>query len=286
MSGFNCNCFKWLVRVSLFQQMRVVFFNKLVFLYFCATIHSLEIADLLSCKGDDCYRKYASPENATTKLELSISSLRGVSESQMGAFLPFPESLTAFKSSNCPCLWRWGGPTSDFGISSLKAQIQSLGRITKTVIFWRWNIENILQSGIFILKKAVTDLIWMPQISILNMVGNPSIERVESLQIDKAGDILLLKRIDLLLMCFMDLTFYVRTDVSPIKLGFSRSTARNAQYHSTRTKANSKFPPFRLPWFTSLQLVLESQPSPNRKQATCHTLWFSDTTTQVDTESM
>ena len=56
----------------------------------------------------------------------------------------------------------------------------------------------------------MTDLIWMPQISILNMVGNPSIERIEALHIDKSGEIQLLKRVDLLLMCFMDLTFYVR----------------------------------------------------------------------------
>ncbi|CAG5097766.1 Oidioi.mRNA.OKI2018_I69.XSR.g15222.t1.cds [Oikopleura dioica] len=48
----------------------------------------------------------------------------------------------------------------------------------------------------------------MPQISILNMVGNPSIERIEALHIDKSGEIQLLKRVDLLLMCFMDLTFY------------------------------------------------------------------------------
>ena len=86
--------------------MRFVFFKKLALLSFCATIQidALEIGDLLSCEGDDCYRKYASPENATTKVELSISSLRGVSESQMGAFPPFRESLTAFKSSSCPCL--------------------------------------------------------------------------------------------------------------------------------------------------------------------------------------
>ena len=58
----------------------------LFFISFYATIKidALEIADLLSCEGDDCYKKYASPENATTKVELSISSLRGVSESQMG----------------------------------------------------------------------------------------------------------------------------------------------------------------------------------------------------------
>ena len=84
--------------------MKTVFLREFIFFYLCGeqVTRSLEIADVANCEGEFCYRKifqqlfissfkllrevrkYVAPENATTGIKLSISSLRGVSESQMG----------------------------------------------------------------------------------------------------------------------------------------------------------------------------------------------------------